>query len=392
MAHRKSALTALTLICVLISASATSVFPAAASARAPRDAILPPANPPYSLPILQYLWPSCSGADDYSSACLETSLAMLNAGRLKEQLGPVLLPSNWQQLTIAQQLFVLTELERTARGLPADTGLAADWDAAAQLGADAGQDPTSGGSGARGFQAVWAGGQPNPIVVTADWVYADGVFPDGSSQNLGCSSSTTSGCWSHRDTVLHDSAAAACDSRCAVGAAFSATGFSAGEADRHESYAEIFGSGGGNNADPLDFTWAAEQQQLPSCERTSDSCSWAGIKVVTASGIKTARTGSSQASESTGDSQPSFAVHVSSHVGRSGRVSLLIRTGVRLLGVNVVARLGAHHVTLRARRRSKYVFRATGTLTAGHWTATIRYRQAHGHGLRPMSKLRLTVL
>jgi hypothetical protein len=90
-----------------------------------------PDKPQHLLAVLQYLWPSCSGAHDYSSACLETSLAMLNAGRLNEQLGPLVLPSNWQQLTVAQQLFVLTELEPTARGLPADTGLAADWDAAA---------------------------------------------------------------------------------------------------------------------------------------------------------------------------------------------------------------------------------------------------------------------
>jgi hypothetical protein len=384
-------LTALTVIGALISLSAAAVFPAAVSARSPRGGILPPANPQHSLAVLQYLWPSCSGAYDYLSACLETSLAMLNAGRLNEQLGPVVLPSNWQQLTVAQQLFVLTELERTARGLPADTGLAAAWDAAAQVGANAGQDPTSGGSGDSGFQAVWAGGEPNPIMVMADWVYADGTFLDGSSQNLGCSGSTTSGCWSHRDTVLHDSAATACHSHCAVGAAFSANGFSGGEADRHESYAEIFGIGDGNSRDPLDFTWTAEQQQLPACERTSDSCGWAGIKVATASGIKTADGGSSQSSQSTGDVRPSFAVHLSSDVSRSGHVSLRIRTGVRLLGVSVVARLGSRHVTLRARRRSRYAFAATGTLTPGHWTVTIRYRQTRGHGVRPMSNLRLTV-
>jgi hypothetical protein len=391
MALRKTALSALTVVGALISLLAVAGIPAAAKARAPRDGILPPANPQFSLAVLQHVWPPCNSAYDYSSACLKTSLAMLNAGRLNEQLGPAMLPSNWRQLTIAQQLFVLTELERTARGLPADTGLAADWDAAAQVGADAGQDPSSSGSGAPGFESVWAGGQPNPIVVVADWVYADGVFPNGSSQNLGCSETTTSGCWNHRDTVLHDNAAAACDSRCAVGAAFSANGFSAGEAGRRESYAEIFGIGGGHNPDPLEFTWASEEQQLPTCERASDSCSWAGIKVATAGGIKTAGD-SSQASDSTGDSRPSFAVHVSSHVSRSGRVNLLIRTGVRLLGVNVVARFGARHVTLRARRRSKYVFGATGTLTAGRWTVTIRYRQTRGHGLRPISKLRLTVL
>jgi hypothetical protein len=393
MENRKTARRALAVICALIVASVAALPTGSAGARAPRAGILPPSNPQYSLAVLNMLWPMCTLAEDYSNGCLEPSLAMLNAGRLSEQLGPVVLPPNWQQLTVAEQLFVLTELERTARGLPADTGLAADWNAAAQLGADAGQDPTRGGRGARGFQAVWAGGEPNPIVVMADWVYADGVFLDGSSQNLGCSQSSTSGCWSHRDIVLHDSAATACGSRCAVGAAFSATGFSAGSAGRQESYAEIFGIDGRNNSDPLAFTWSTEQKLLPICEQTGDSCSWARIKVVTASGIEDARGGSqpSQTGSSQSGDAPSFAVHFSSHVSRSGHVRLLIRTGVRLLGVSVSARYGSHKVRLGVRRRSKLLFEASGTLTPGRWVLTIRYRRARGHGVQPVSERRVTV-
>jgi hypothetical protein len=386
MALRKTAFSALAVVAALIASSAVAVLTSSASARAPRAGILPPDNPPYSLGVLEYLWPMCSGAHDYSAGCMEPSLAMLNAGRLSEQLGPLVLPSNWQQLTVAEQLFVLTELERTARGLPADTGLAADWDTAAQAGADTGQDPTRGGSGASGFQAVWAGGQPNPIVVMADWIYADGVFADGSSQNRGCSASASSGCWSHRDIVLHDTTATACHVRCAVGAAFSANGF--GGASRHESYAEIFGIGAGDNRDPLVFTWSSEQKALPTCEQAGDTCSWAEIKVATASGLETARTGSSQSGRL---DQPSFAVHLSSRIDRSGHVSLVIRAGVRLLGVSVVARFAGHHVALRVRRRSKFIFRATGALTPGRWTVTIRYRRTRGRWLRQVSRRRLTV-
>jgi hypothetical protein len=302
------------------------------------------------------------------------------------------LPSNWQQLTVAEQLFVLTELERTVRGLPADTGLSAGWNAAAQVGADAGADPTHGGNGAGGFLAVWAGGQPNPIVVMADWLYADGVFADGTTQNLGCSATVRSGCWSHRDIVLHDSASTACHSRCAVGAAFSANGYAAGEVDRRESYAEIFGVDRGNGGDPLEFTWASEQQQLPACEQAGDGCSWSGIKVATASGIKNARGGSSATGQrGSGMTQaPTFAIHFSSHVSGRGRVSIRIRTGRRLLGMTVVARSGAHRVRLRVRRRSKFVFRASGRLTSGRWTLTIRFHQ-RGHAVWPTSKRRLTV-
>jgi hypothetical protein len=387
MTLRKSALIALTVIAALISWSAGAIFPASSGASSAHG-MLPPDNPPTALAVLEYLWPQCTSTEDYSQSCLQGSLAMLNAGRLSEQLGPVMLPANWSQLTVPQQLFTLTQLERTARGLPADTGLAADWNAAAQAGADAGQDPTRGGSGANGFRAVWAGGQPNPIVVMADWVYADGVFPNGDTQNLGCTSSDHSRCWSHRDAVLHDTASAACASRCAMGAGFSAGGYAAGELGRRESYTEIFGVDGANNQDPLDFTWAAERQQLPSCERGGDSCSWIGLPVATASGIRDVHNGNRS---TTGSSQPLFGVHLSSRVSRGGQVTLLIHTGVRLLGVSAVARLGSHRVALRARRRTKYLYRATGTLSRGRWTVTIRYRQTRARRVRPTSKLRLTV-
>jgi hypothetical protein len=385
MALRKPVLIALTVIAVLISWSAAALFPISSSAGVTHG-VLPPNNPQHALAVLEYLWPPCTGAEDYTPSCLQGSLAMLNAGRLSEQLGPVMLPSNWSRLTVAQQLFTLTELERTARGLPADSGLAADWDAAAQAGAEAGQDPTRGGSGANGLRAVWAGGQPNPIVVIADWLYADGVFPNGDSENLGCSTSEVTGCWSHRDTVLHDTPATACASRCAMGAGFSADGYTAGELGRRESYAEIFSVDGANNPDPLDFTWASERQQLPGCERGGDSCSWTGIPVATASGIRDVHSGSAN-----GSSRPSFAVHLASHVSPGGHVTLMIHTGARLLGVGATARLGIHHVALRVQRRTRYLYRASGALSSGRWTVTIRYRQTRTGLVRPTLTLKLTV-
>ena len=200
--------------------------------------------------------------------------------------------------------------------------------------------------------------------------------------------SSSSGCWSHRDIVLHDSGATACGSRCAVGAAFSAAGFGAGSAGRHESYAEIFGIDGRDNSDPLAFTWSTERKLLPTCEQSADSCSWAGIKVATASGIENARGGAS--SNQTGSSPhgavPSFAVHFSSHVGRSGHVRLLIRAGVRLLGVRVSARHGGHRVKLHVHQRSEFLFEATGTLMPGRWALTIRYRRVRGDGVQLVSQ------
>ena len=369
----------------LLGLPAVAVLPAAAAARPPRTAILPPSNPASALAADEYLPMICRGAGDYGPACLESSLAMINAGRLSEHLGPVMLPDNWEQLTVPEQLFVMSELERTARGLAPDTGLAADWNAAAQSGADSGQDPIRGGSGARGFQAVWAGGDPNPITVVADWVYADGVFPDGTAENLVCSLQDTAGCWTHRDTLLHDTAASACGSRCAVGAAYSASGFAAGSGSfGRSSYAEIFGLHGAGNPDPLMFTWAAERRQLPACELVGDSCSWAGIPIATAAGIRKA--GGTAAATS-----PWFSVGIQRELGARGRVTLLIRPVVRLVGVSVLARLGGRQRRLQVSRGSRYLFQAAGTLTPGAWTVTIRYRTSRRPGYQPASVIQLTV-
>jgi hypothetical protein len=363
------------------------LLPAAAvAARSPRSPILPPHNPQSSLAVERYVPTVCAGPSDSRPSCLEASLALINAGRLSEQLGPVMLPVNWEQLTVPEQLFVLSELERTARGQPPDSGLAADWNQAAQSGADAGQDPIKGGSGAHGFEAIWAGGEPSPIVVVADWMYGDGIFPNGTSENLDCSANHIAGCWSHRDILLHDTSAAACGSRCAVGAAYSAAGFAGGTGGGfgHASYAEIFSVYGANNPDPLMFTWAAERKQLPACELVGDSCSWAGIPIATAAGIR--KVGNASAATS-----PWFSVRIQTRHGAAGQVSLLIHPVVRLVGVSVVARLGGQQRRLTVRRSPHYGYSATATLTPGVWTVTIRYRMSRRPGYRPASVMQVTV-
>jgi len=95
----------------------------------------PPANPTWNDT-------EGSGVENCSDPPTPTcrKLAIYNGYRQDEALGPLELPSNWSSLTVPEQLFVLTELERTARCLPTETGLAADWDQNAQQGADAGDD------------------------------------------------------------------------------------------------------------------------------------------------------------------------------------------------------------------------------------------------------------
>ena len=308
---------------------------------------------------------------------------MLNAGRRSEGLGPLVLPRNWSSLTVPEQIFVLTELERTARGLQPDTGLAADWNAAARAGADAGADPTRPGAGAHGgFLSIWAGGQPNPIVAMVGWIYDDGYFPDHTTPNIACSRATPSGCWGHRDAILRDTAATACEQRCAVGAGYSPTGFSAaGPGSERESYAEVFGIGAGDNPDPLMFRWATELPQLPACERVRDSCGWAGLPLVTANGAFNVRGLAPGASLV----RPWFAVRFSWTSSSTGAVSLTVAPGLNLASVTVTATQGAKRVTLDVAKRGSGQFVATGRLTSGQWTMTIDYGTPAIDGPRPSS-------
>jgi hypothetical protein len=142
---------------------------------------------------------NCPGG---SSSCEE--LAQYNGFRQDEDLEPLVLPSNWSMLTIPQQLFVLTQLERTARGLPPESGLASDWDQIAQQGANTASDPEGSGTvtpyyqsspwrydtdpGASysidGYGSIWAG-PTDPLYAFKLWMYQDGLNSNGTSLKRG---------------------------------------------------------------------------------------------------------------------------------------------------------------------------------------------------------------
>jgi hypothetical protein len=220
----------------------------------------------------------------------------------------------------------------------------------------------------------------------ADWVYEDGLFADGSSENLFCTSSSRSACWAHRDLVLQDGSTQGCDSRCVVGAGYSPVGYrGAAAGDGHDSYAEVLGRAPGFQ--PYSFSWAAERDQLPACERAGDTCGWAGNPLLTPSGLR--RAGTSHAVSP--GRRPSFSVNVKGLISAAGRVRLTIHVGARLARVRVAARLRTRRVVLRVRRSSLYVFTATGRLAPGSWNVTIRYRRTLHSVTGPSSHMTVTV-
>ncbi len=137
-------------------------------------------------------------------------LEAIDSARRAEGLGPLALPVDFRRMTPYQQLFVLTDLERTSRGLPQIAGTTHALYVAAKEGALRNADPVLAGGdpfpgGPYGpWGSIWASsGLSNGLVLGAwfGWMYADG-WNGNQTSNLTCTSPTASACWGHRDTIL----------------------------------------------------------------------------------------------------------------------------------------------------------------------------------------------
>ncbi|HYA67754.1 MAG TPA: hypothetical protein VED63_03385 [Acidimicrobiales bacterium] len=176
---------------------------------------------------------------------MDATVAAITNARATEGIGPFVLPSNWDQLTASEQTFVMTNLERTARGLPALSALVAALDTAAQQGADASRDPSPpAGFPFTQWGSNWAGEMGNPLEALYYWMYDDGP----GSSNVDCTPSNSSGCWGHRQNILMG---LSCQP-CVMGAGYAPTGY-----QNTPSVTELLVDTSGVPA--TDFTWAEEQ-------------------------------------------------------------------------------------------------------------------------------------
>jgi hypothetical protein len=152
------------------------------------------------------VFPAYSGA----ATCTTYILRAINSARTNEQLPALVLPSNFYRLSPQERIFVVVDLERTARGLPPYLGLNRQLHASAQAAAIQGVDPSM----ATNFRA---GHDPENVVgmgstlasgynaLEADyvWMYEDGWGGSQSTTpNLACTSLFALGCWGHRDQLL----------------------------------------------------------------------------------------------------------------------------------------------------------------------------------------------
>jgi hypothetical protein len=137
-------------------------------------------------------------SDQTSQTCTNDALADLNAARVSEGVVPMVLPGDWNSLTIEQQLLVVSNLERIDRGLAAIQGLTTNLNANAQNAANNDADPDTEDVTYGYATGAWEGGYVSPLMSDFAWVYDDGY----GSGNLDCTSPTDSGCWGHRDGIL----------------------------------------------------------------------------------------------------------------------------------------------------------------------------------------------
>jgi len=193
---------------------------------------------------------SCSGSQyDDSFACVAATLQAIANGRSHEGLPPMVLPTNWGQLSPQQQIFVATNLERTARGLAPLTAMARSLDEAAQRGAveDVDVGPPQGFPFSE-WGSNWAGAVGNPLEADYFWMYDDGA----GSANVDCTASDQTGCWGHRENILLRLPCRVC----LMGTAWDGGGYK-GDPSMTELLVESSGS------PVVDLTWRQESPYLP---------------------------------------------------------------------------------------------------------------------------------
>ena len=192
---------------------------------------------------------SCSGAQyDDSQGCVGATLQAIANGRSHEGLPPMALPSNWGQLSAEQQIFVATNLERTARGMAPMTAMATALDQDASQGAVQNIDPAPpGGFPYSEWGSNWAGALGNPLEAIYFWMYDDGA----DSANVDCTPASQTGCWGHRKNILLGLPCHVC----LMGTGWDAAGYS-GDPSMTELLVETSGN------PTADFTWQQESSYL----------------------------------------------------------------------------------------------------------------------------------
>jgi hypothetical protein len=198
------------------------------------------ADPPSSVAPTPDYPQSCSpSGPDPSVECIQVVLKSIDNARAKEHVGPMVLPSNYAKLSVAEQLFVALNRERVDRHLPEIAGLSDVLTALAQRGAVKGTLPPDPGSAYRNADSEWIGAVANPLDALYQWMYQKGSS------------------WADRHSILDDFGTAG---TLVMGASFDPTGDSDPTDKGGTSLAAVLGVTAAPGT--LTYTWAQAQTDL----------------------------------------------------------------------------------------------------------------------------------
>jgi hypothetical protein len=189
-------------------------------------------------------------ADD--GTCVSAVILDLDSARAAVGLGAYNLPADFISLSGAKQIFILTNLDRIAYGLPPITGISPTLNAYAHSAMREDEDPNPTqalrGLGVYTWTSNWAGKWNNAVIAYYEWMYADG-YSGITTTNVDCSSATASGCFVHRRNIL-----------AAFGSSNLAAGLSVGRDERgRSSYTLTIVGTAKSYWTPLSYTWAQAQ-------------------------------------------------------------------------------------------------------------------------------------
>jgi hypothetical protein len=196
-------------------------------------------------------------------------LTSIDAARADEGVGPMnVSESVVANMPVAEQALIVINEERIARNLPPIAYVTAQLNTDAQQGANAGDDPgfpntLSGGGAVTSGGSVWAGGLTSIFEADYYWMYSDGFGgASANTTNVDCASESSSGCWGHRDIILHQfSSCGSASATLSMGAAFSSTG-----AQRGSIAAVLIGTCGAPPSDVL-YAWSEVQAVIVAAPR-----------------------------------------------------------------------------------------------------------------------------
>ena len=145
-----------------------------------------------------------------NATCTAQAVAAFNRAHQLTHEPAFVLPANWNQLSLAEQVFTALNLERLAMGYSAYVGMSPVLNNAAHQAALQMRDPY--GVTGPAFPATYVDGIPRvggslawlstALMAVYAWLYDDGWGGKGTTMDANCPGAGSPLCWGHREEML----------------------------------------------------------------------------------------------------------------------------------------------------------------------------------------------